>query len=536
MSNDSGMNQASMLRDSVQVLRRRNWIVLVAVVLAPLAAVVLSLRQTPLYEASAEVFLSHQNLATSLTNTPDAPVYQQADRVAQTQADLARVPRVAENIRKALDLHDRTAPDILAASSVAAKQNADLLVFKVRDPRPAMAARLAGEYARQFTFYRRKLDTASLERARAEVSVRIKELELARRTSEPLYAELVAKEQQLRTMQALQTSNAFVVRSPRRAVQVRPAPVRNGILGLGLGLLVGISLAFLWNALDTRVRSANEVGERLRLPLLARLPEPPRKIRKSGRLVMSEEPNGIHAEAFRMLRTNLEFANLERDARVVMVTSALEAEGKSTTVANLALACARAGKRVVLVDLDLRRPIVDRFFGLEDRPGLTDVALGRVSLDDALVPLGVTEPREKRASKNGNGNGNGAARAHGILEVLTSGPQPPDAGEFVGGRHLEEILLELRERADLVLVDAPPLLHVGDALALSAKVDALLVVTRLNVLRRPVLNELERVLDVCPAPALGYVAAGVDADEEYRAYGGGYYDRRAAEREREPVA
>ena len=530
MSNDSGMNQASTLRDYVQVLRRRKWIVLLAVVLVPLAAVLLSLRQAPLYEASAEVFLSHQNLATSLTNTPDAMVYQQADRIAQTQADLARVPRVAENVRKALRLRDRTAPDILAASSVSAKQNADLLVFKVRDRRPAMAARLAGEYARQFTLYRRKLDTASLERARAEVAVRIDELERARRTSSPLYAELAAKEQQLRTMQALQTSNAFVVRSPRRAIQVQPTPIRNGILGLGLGLLFGICLAFLWNALDTRVRSANEIGERLRLPLLARLPEPPRKLRKSGRLVMTEEPNGIHAEAFRMLRTNVEFANLERDARVVMVTSALEAEGKSTTVANLALAYARAGKRVVLVDLDLRRPIVDRFFGLEDKPGLTDVALGRVSLEQALVPLALTDA-EKRVAKNGNG----AGRAHGMLEVLTSGPQPPDAGEFVSGRHLEEILLQLRERADLVLIDAPPLLHVGDGLALSANVDALLVVTRLNVLRRPVLSELERVLDVCPAPALGYVAAGVDADEEYRAYGG-YYYRSAGDRQREPVA
>jgi non-specific protein-tyrosine kinase len=265
---------------------------------------------------------------------------------------------------------------------------------------------------------------------------------------------------------------------------------------------------------------------------------------------MLAEPNGVEAEAFRMLRTNLEFANLERDAHAIMVTSALEAEGKSTTVANLALALARTGKRVVLVDLDLRRPYLDRFFDLGERPGLTDVALGRVSLERALTPLAITEPRGDEAEpekehtedghENGNGNGNGnrksTPRARGMLEVLPSGPIPPDTGEFVGSQKLAGILDKLRKRADVVLIDAPPLLHVGDAMTLSARVDALLVVCRLNVVRRPVLNELARVLEACPAPTLGYAAAGVEADEEYGStYGGYYYQRRSRQPQTESV-
>src|SRR5205823_1128448 len=152
-----------------------------------------------------------------------------------------------------------------------------------------------------------------------------------------------------------------------------------------IGVLLGIGLALLWETLDTRVRSAEDVSSKLRAPLLGRLPTPSRRIRNSDSLVMIEEPEGVQAEAFRMLRTNLEFARLERDAKTVMISSAIEQEGKSTTIANLAIAVARSGQRVALVDLDLRRPYLDRFFHLEGRPGIAHVALGQVSLDQALV-------------------------------------------------------------------------------------------------------------------------------------------------------
>ena len=134
--------------------------------------------------------------------------------------------------------------------------------------------------------------------------------------------------------------------------------------------MLGIGLAFLREALDTRVRSADEVGEKLGLPLLARVPEPPRKLRNSNRLVMQADPHGAQAEAFRTLRTNIEFVNLDVHARTIMITSAIQSEGKSTTAANLAIAFARMGKRVALVDLDLRRPFLDKFFDFGDRPGL----------------------------------------------------------------------------------------------------------------------------------------------------------------------
>jgi succinoglycan biosynthesis transport protein ExoP len=503
------------------------------VILVPAAAVAFSLQQTRLYEASSEVLLSRQNLAATLTDTPDVSASQDADRLVETQANLARVPAVAARVLRAVGLaDDRTPQDFLDSSDVSAKANADLLSFTVTDRSAQLAARLASEYARQFTDYRRELDTAALERARNELTNRLRALEQAGERHSPLYASLVEKEQQLRTMEALQTANAFVVRSARDAEQVQPRPLRNAILALALGLVLGIALAFLWEALDTRVRSADEVADQLGLPLLARIPEPPRQLRKSHKLVMLAQPKGIHAEAFRMLRTNLEFTNLERRARTIMITSAVEEEGKSTTVANLAVAFARAGKRVALVDLDLRRPFLARFFNVDGHwPGLTNVALGHVGLETAISRVAVSNGHVT-AGVNGHG-----PRAE-TLKVLPTGPVPPDAGEFVGTKALGDVLDRLLEDVDLVLIDAPPLLHVGDAMTLSARVDALIVVTRLNVVRRPMLAEIRRLLHASPAAPIGFVATGAQLEDAY-GYGGysAYYESRSfgKERAREPA-
>jgi non-specific protein-tyrosine kinase len=233
---------------------------------------------------------------------------------------------------------------------------------------------------------------------------------------------------------------------------------------------------------------------------------------------MLEEPTSAQAEAFRMLRANLESITLERGVRTIMITSALEREGKSTTVANLAVAFARAGKRVVLVDLDLRRPVLARFFDL-DGPGLTQVALGHAELEQALTRIAVTDsrrPRRRLALRRGrNQDGHVTRELLGLLEVLPSGPIPPDPGEFVSSPALAKILSGLRERADVVLVDAPGALHVGDAVALSSRADGIVVVARPKVLRRQTLLELNRLLALLRPPAMGFVAAGEDDGDGY---------------------
>ena len=230
-----------------------------------------------------------------------------------------------------------------------------------------------------------------------------------------------------------------------------------------------------------------------------------------------------------MLRTNLDFASLDRDARTIMVTSAVEQEGKSTTIANLAIAMARAGQRVVLVDLDLRRPYLGKFFGL-DGPGVTQVALGHVPLEQALARVTIADPDAGQTSASGGslvevtagGNGAGYAKVvKGVLDVLPSGPIPPDPGAFVNTQALSEILTELRDRFDVVLIDAPPALRVGDAMTLSSKVDGVIVVVRMKVVRRHMLNELARQLGAMPTPVLGFVVTAAGDEQGYE-YGYGY--------------
>jgi capsular exopolysaccharide synthesis family protein len=511
MSSDLQQSSAPTLPDYFRVIRRRKWIIVGCLIVLPLVAFFLSSRQQEIFQGSSEVYLSPQNITSALTNTGDANFFQDAERFAETQADLASVPEVARRVCRNVPWPDCTPLALLQNSEVEARPNVDLLEFRVRNGSPRLAAMLATEYARQFRAYRRQIDTQALKNALRQLQERIARLEEGGARNSTLYASLIDKEQELRLLEALQTSNAFVVRGAATAVQVQPKTTRNVILAVMFGFAFGLLFAFLWEALDTRLRSADEITERLRLPLLGRIPRPRRSVQRAHRLTMIEDPNSVQAEAFRMLRTNIDFVNLERGARTIMVTSALEQEGKSTTVANLAVAMAKAGRHVVLVDLDLRRPFVGRFFRLEGRPGVTDVVLGNVALGDALVQLPIQQLGEGETLLDG-ANG---ARAEGVLEVLPSGPSPPNTGEFVGTRSLARVLAALRERGDVVLIDAPPVLHVGDAMALSAVVDAMLVVTRLRIVRRSTIDELMRLLDTTPAAKLGFVITDADLGEDY---------------------
>jgi capsular exopolysaccharide synthesis family protein len=485
-----------------------------------------------MYQGSAQVLLGQLNLAAGLTGIPDSTQLQ-PDRVAQTQANLARVPTIAKRTLRAARLRHRTVDDFLAASSVTTQLNSDLLTFTVNDPNPKVASRLASTYAREYTTYRRELDTAAIQHARGDLQKQIKALQANNGAHGSLYESLLANDQKLQTMEDLLNSNASVVRADETPVKIRPQPKRTAMFGVALALVLAVGIAFLAEAVDTRIRVVDEIGRRLGLPLLARLPERRRRRRLglpgghddaqgpglNPALVMLENPTGVDAEGYRVLRANLDFVNPEGRAQSIMVASALEGEGKSEMIANLAVAFARAGRRVALVDLDLRRPTLHQLFDLSGRRGVADVAAGVVDLEEALVRV-----RVERGSNDYPIAGSNPHDQPAILDVLPAGSVSPDAGEWIGTQALGEILQGLRQRTDLILVDTPAMLRVGDAMAVSTHVDALLVVVRNNAIRRPVLKELRRVLDACPVPKLGFVVT--HADNEIGGYG---YESRSPE-------
>ena len=515
------VRQELSIRDYVALLRRRKWIVVACVVVAPVCAYAFADRQPPVYQATASVATKEGNLAATVAGVQDLSFYADPNRLAQTQIALAETPGVASAVLKRAGIKDMSPTALLGSTVIVADQSADILFFTTQNGNRARAALLANAYAKQYTVFRSQLDTQAYLQARANILTRVAELDAQGRKA---YANsLNSKAEQLQTYAELEKSNAVVANQAAGASQIAPRPKRDALFGLAIGVILGIGLAFLRDALDTRVRGPEDVARRTGLILLSRVPEPPKKLQREEELVLFKQPTSVEAEAFRVLRTNMDFATLDHEARSIMITSALEKEGKSTTISNLAVVEARSGKRVVLVDLDLRRPRLDKFFKLSGQPGLTNVILGHATLEQATAHIAIGGDVHASATGGGNGNGNGHGHApiEGILDVIPSGPIPPDPGEFVATAALGRVLEALIDRYDLVLIDAPPILRVGDALTLASKVDALMVVTRLPGMRRPIINELRRVLDTCPAHILGFVLTGSQAGEG--GYGSGYY-------------
>lgn len=212
-------------------------------------------------------------------------------------------------------------------------------------------------------------------------------------------------------------------------------------------------------------------------------------------LIALRDPRSPAAEAYRALRTNIQFSSLDKPLRTVLATSTSPDEGKSTTIANLAVTIAQAEQRVVLVDCDLRRPTLHTLFGLSNEEGLTSLMLqegGRIPVQKTEVP--------------------------GLL-VLTSGPLPPRPADILGSRRMEAVIAQLREHADIVLFDTPPVNAVTDAAVLATKVDGVLLVFRSGATKRDRAREARRLLDKVNANIVGVVLTDVQGEDRYSYYG-----------------
>ena len=205
----------------------------------------------------------------------------------------------------------------------------------------------------------------------------------------------------------------------------------------------------------------------------------------SNGLVAARSPQSQAAEAYRTLRTNIQFSSLDRDLRTLLVTSAGPSEGKSTILANLAISMAESGRRVIAADGDLRRPGLHQLFGLDDAPGLTTMILDR----DAEPPLQATAVPQ--------------------LRLLASGPLPPNPAELLASDRMAAVIARLAEQADLVLFDSPPVAAVSDALVLAARVDGVLLVVDAGRTRRDMARQAKEQLERVGARLLGVVLNNV---------------------------
>lgn len=277
-----------------------------------------------------------------------------------------------------------------------------------------------------------------------------------------------------------------------------PQPLRNLALAAVLGLLLGLGLALLRDLLDSSVRGEEDARAITDSPELGGITFD--KAAAQSPTIVIDDPHHTHSEAFRTLRTNLQFVSAgDHPPRSIVLTSSMPEEGKTTTVAHLGLTLAAAGRSVCLIEGDLRRPRLMDYLGMEGGAGLTNVLIGEVKLDDMLQPYAETS-----------------------LTLLGSGPIPPNPAEILSSERMRAVIADLESRFDMVLVDAPPLLPVTDAAVLARVTDGAVIVVGAGVIRREHLARSIERLEKAQGPLLGLIlnrlpTRGADAYDAYTA-------------------
>jgi polysaccharide biosynthesis transport protein len=494
----------SVVRDYLLAIKRRWWLVAIALVVGLGAALAYSSLRTPMYSSTATLTYQKQTDVSSalsgLTYTPTLDI----DRELKTSADLLTGNTMKGRVREALAQQGKWAG---SSTTVTAAPVADsnALGITATSPNAQMAAVVANAYADVFVASRLGLMLDQFTQAQKIIQAKLSRYVTPQSRQDAGYYQLATRLQDLRVMQALATGNYRLAEPATAATKpFAPKPVRDALLGLVIGLIGGVVAVFLAEQLDVRVRSQDEISKTLRLPIVGRLPRPSRDASREPGLAVLREPDGQSAEAFRILRGNLDYVAVDTDMQSFLVTSSALGEGKTTTACSLAVTLVRTGKRVVLVDADLRRSCVHRQFELPNRIGLTSVAAEHATLQEALQTVelsGVVDAGGRKAAS--------AAERPPTLRILTAGPLPPNPNEIVASERMAAIIKELESDSDLVIVDSPPFMAVGDAGALADKVDGILLVMRLGRVTRSSLRYASEFVNPLPCRKLGIAVTNV---------------------------
>jgi len=427
------------LHEYMTILRKRWLTVAVATALGLLGAVLATTLATPQYTATTKTFVSVQS-GDTVGDLVQGSTYSQSQ--VRSFAQLATMPTVLNPVIDDLGL--TVGSSALAGTiAVSVPQNTVIISISVTDPSPERAAAVANSVA-------------------SHLSEAVSDLAAAPSTgTDPIRLSTVAEAQ--------------VPRAPSS-----PNAKVNIAIGLVLGLALGIAAAVGRELLDTKVRNEDDLSKITDASVIGSIPLDSTAERSP--LVVQGSPQSPRAEAFRRLRTNLQFLDVGERSRAMVLVSAIPAEGKSTTAINLAITLADAGKRVALVDADLRRPSIARYLGIEGSVGLTTVLIGQADLDDVMQPWG-----------------------NDCLDVLAAGQVPPNPSELLGSQAMSTVLKELTERYDVVLLDTAPLLPVTDGAILAKLAGGALVTVGAGTVNRHQVAVALGSLDSVGARVLGIV-------------------------------
>jgi capsular exopolysaccharide synthesis family protein len=515
------------LRQYWNLLRKWIWLIVLGTVLAGGTALVVSLNTTPVYQTSTTLRInpsdsSGMNEYTGLLTS---------QRLAQTYAELLKKDPVLDGVIANLGLHMST-KDLRDAVTVQPVRDTDLIEVSVEHTNPARAQAIANEIPTVFAKQDQAMQAARYAQLKAGLTAEMDKLEGDIRTLQEQIAAkkaagtpeddaaLIALQSDLDQARSnfttllqnygsvqlaeAQSGNNVIVAAPAKVPTspIRPRTKMNTLLAAVVGAMLAVGVAFLVEFLDDTIKTPEDVEATLAAATLGAVARSKNGEASQG-LITLEAPKSPISEAYRVLRTNVRFSNVDHPNQSLLVTSANPTEGKSTTVSNLGVVMAQAGQRVILVDSDLRRPRLQRVFELDNRQGLTD----------ALVSDGMEL------------NGFLQDTAVPNLRVMTSGPLPPNPSELLSSQRMHQLVDRLKAEADVVLFDSPPVMAVTDASILAKQVDGVLLVVDSGQTRRGMAEQAYRTLQQVGASVLGVILNKIALTRGgyYYYYYSGYY-------------
>jgi capsular exopolysaccharide synthesis family protein len=487
------------LRGYLDLIRRRRWLILLLAIVGGAIGFGISSLQTKSYSATSSLAVTDPGQSIALAGGDDVPTQTGLQLASAASAQVTR-PEVVAQVKQALD-----SPLSLAALSgsvsVTIDPNSYLLHITASSRHPSQAAAVANAFATADSKLTTSETRASYRVQANALAQQLKHTPVSQLTQAAEIAENLARLRNLSSLaQPLQISaTAGVPASPSS-----PKPVRNTVAALLIGLLLGLALATARGALDRRLLHSSDVTRVLSHPIVGHIR--PDALGHAGSVGSASRGLGSLAdpdeESFRILRENVRYLGAASDTRTVLVTSAMAQEGKSTVAACLAVAIAEAGGRTLLVECDLRRPVLSERFGLRPSPGLTDYLTGNAEPHQILQPV-----NQPSVTSNGNSN----------LVCITSGTTAAKPAELLASERFRDFLAEVGGVYDTVILDTAPLLPVADTLGIIPDVPTVLLCVRLTQTTRDQAHAAQAALDRLPMRTVGIVLTNVSEGQE------GYY-------------